>query len=153
MYYLVIFGKIKIINWCHRHAWLDMRHINWLRLGHLLIPSPFYISCHFKLTFKPSTSILFGGYRWWPGQMKHVLGPQYANYSTSPIKYKHLDSHLFIAGKLNVVNSKKICEDERICRLSILRDSLQYGVLWVACNSQVTCCYLNRNWVRFKNIE
>ncbi len=44
--------------------------------------------------------------------------------TTSPVKYKHLDSRLFIAGELNVINSKKICEDERICRLSMLHDTV-----------------------------
>ncbi len=57
----------------------------------------------------------------WPNE---PLGPKYANYSTSPIKYKHLDSRLFIAAQLNVIYSKKICEDERICRLNMLCDTV-----------------------------
>ncbi len=55
--YLVIFGKTKIINWYRGHAWQDIRHIAWLRLGHMLFPRPFYILCHFYLSFKLSTSI------------------------------------------------------------------------------------------------
>ncbi len=51
---LDICGKTKIINWYRGHVWQDIRHIAWLRLGHMLIPCPFYILCHFNLTFKLS---------------------------------------------------------------------------------------------------
>ncbi len=57
----------------------------------------------------------------WPH--KH-LGPKYTNFNSSVIKFKNLDSRLFIAGEINIIRSGLITTEEREARLSLLSDTL-----------------------------
>ena len=58
----------------------------------------------------------------WPHEL---LGPKFSDYSGSnTIKYKQLDSRLFIAGELSIIKSRKISEFEKCHRLNLLFDTV-----------------------------